>query len=282
MKKYFTVEEYFNIKENSHHRKKYIIIIEIVLVSIIAFSSFTLIKWGIDNFRTWLINRKIEKNINLSSTNTDGILINPPSNRNSSYYYYVSFPFIEADFKSLLATNNETVAFIRVKNTLVNYPVVQASDNKYYLKHSFDKSSNKAGWIFMDYRNNPDNLDDNTIIYGHRRVDGTMFGSLENSLSADWQEKKDNYVIFLSTPKESMLFQIFSIYTIKEENYYLTINFNNNEEKQKWIDTMKKRNTALIDTEVNVNDKFLTLSTCYGKSGKRLVIQAKLIKSKKI
>ena len=56
---------------------------------------------------------------------------------------------------------------------------------------------------------------------------------------------------------------------------------NENSEKQKWIDTMKQRNMVSINTEVNINDKFLTLSTCYNNSGKRLVVHAKLIKKQK-
>ena len=108
-----------------------------------------------------------------------------------------------------------------------------------------------------------------------------MFGSLRNTLTSYWQSNKDNYVIFLSTLKENMLFQIFAIYSIKSENYYITPNFANNEEKQKWIETMQKRNIAPIKTEVDVNDKFLTLSTCQNNRGGRIVIQAKLIKRQK-
>ena len=133
----------------------------------------------------------------------------------------------------------------------------------------------------MDYRNNINDLDDNTIIYGHRRLDGTMFGTLKNVLSSTWQNNIDNYIIYFSTLNENMIFQIFSIYTIKRENYYITTTFSNDNEKQKWIYTMKKRNISPINTEVNTNDKFLTLSTCYGNSTKRLVIHAKLIKKQK-
>ena len=168
-----------------------------------------------------------------------------------------------------------------MRNTNIKYPVVQTSDNNYYLKHSFDKTENKAGWVFMDYRSNIKKLEDNTIIYGHSRLDGTMFGTLKETLSHNWQSNKNNYVIFLSTTKENMIFQIFSIYTIKRENYYIITNFINSNEKQKWINTMKKRNIAPIDTEVNINDKILTLSTCQNNQDRRIVIHAKLIKKQK-
>ena len=71
--------------------------------------------------------------------------------------------------KKLLKENQETVSWITVNGTNINYPVVQHSDNEYYLNHSFDGSENSAGWIFLDYRNNIENTEKNTIIYGHSR-----------------------------------------------------------------------------------------------------------------
>lgn len=282
MKKYLSIEEYFKIqnKENNNNQKYQYL--KLFFLSLIILSFGVIFKWTYDNYKVKKINKEIDKNINKTVNNRAGILVNEPSNKNSNYYYYVTFPFYEVNFSSLLAKNNNTVGYIQVKNTIINYPVVQANDNKYYLKHSFDNKSNSAGWVFMDYRNQINELDDNTIIYGHHRKDGTLFGSLKNVLTTDWQNNRDNYIIYFSTLNENMLFQIFSIYTIKQESYYLITNFNNNIEKQKWIDTMKKRNITKIDTEVNINDKFLTLSTCKNRRGERIVVHAKLIKMQKI
>ncbi len=165
-----------------------------------------------------------------------------------------------------------------MKNTNINYPVVKTNNNTYYLTHAFDKSKNSAGWVFMDYRNNPENLNDNTVIYGHGRVDNTVFGSLKNALTKNWQSNKDNYAIWLVTKKENLLFQIFSIYTIKSESYYINTSFSSTGQKQEWLNEMKKRNVAPINTTVNTNDKILTLSTCKNNTGDRIVVQAKLIK----
>ncbi len=241
-----------------------------------------LVKWVYDNHSIKQINKEMENSINKNINNYDGVLVNAPSNKNSNYYYYVKFPFYEVEFNNLLSQNTETVGFIYVKNTLISYPVVQAKDNNYYLNHTFLKKSNSAGWVFMDYRNNINELDDNTIIYGHARLDGTMFGSLKNVLTSFWQDERDNYVMFFSTPKENMLFQIFSIYTIKQENYYITTNFSNALEKEKWLETIKQRNIAPVNTEVDINDKFLTLSTCKNRQGDRIVVHGKLIKRQKI
>ena len=273
MKKYITLEKYFksqSIIKKNNKLKIFIYIIVILLLLIIMFSLYTIFKWHIDNLKIKKINKEIKDNINIKT-----------NNKNSNYYYYINYPFYNIDFSNLLSKNKDTVAFIRVINTIINYPVVKTINNNYYLKHSFDKKENDAGWIYMDYRNNINDLDDNTIIYGHRRLDGTMFGTLKNVLSSTWQNNIDNYIIYFSTLNENMIFQIFSIYTIKRENYYITTTFSNDNEKQKWIYTMKKRNISPINTEVNTNDKFLTLSTCYGNSTKRLVIHAKLIKKQK-
>lgn len=279
-----SIEKYLET-QNVVKEKRYKKIIRYFFASIcfftLVFSLSIIYCWYKDNLKTKNINKKIEENISIYNSRDEGELVNPPDNKNSNYYNYINTSFYQVNFSVLSYLNSDTVAFLYLRNTNVKYPVVQSSDNNFYLKHSFDKTENNAGWIFMDYRNNINNLDDNIVIYGHSRLNGTMFGSLRNLLSINWQSNPDNYVIFLSTPKENMIFLIFSIYTIESENYYITTNFNNDNDKQKWINTMKERNIAPINTEVNVNDKFLTLSTCQNNQNGRIVIQAKLIKRQK-
>ena len=280
MKKYMTLEEFFKTSTTIKKRKKNIFdyIVAIGCFSIIIFSLYTILNWVKDNSKIKQLNTEIIQNTRIIDSNEKGELVNPPVDMNSNYYYYTKFSLMEVDFSRLGEINGDTVAFIRIDNTNVNYPVVQVDNNAYYLKHSFDKKSNKGGWIFLDFRNDINNLSDNTIIYGHSRLDGTMFGSLKNTLTDYWQSDKNNYVIYISTPKENMLFQIFSIYTIQKENYYIRTSFETKKAKQKWLDTMKKRNIAPIDTDVNVDDKILTLSTCQNNHDGRIVVQAKLIK----
>ncbi len=282
MKKYISIKKYFKLQEKKElQNRKFWYIFLILLLIIFIFSLYKVFNWSLDNLRLKKLNNEIEKNVNLNIIDdNESEFINPPSDKNSNYYYYVTFPLHHIDFSSLLNKNKETIGYISIKNTIVNYPVVQTNNNEYYLNHSFDNKRNTAGWIFMDYRNNINVLSDNTILYGHSRIDGTMFGSLRNTLLSSWQKDKDNYVIYFSTLKEDMIFLIFSIYTINSESYYMIPNFNDNSEKQKWIETVKKRNMTIINTEVNVKDKILTLSTCYNTKGGRIVIHAKLIKSK--
>ena len=164
-----------------------------------------------------------------------------------------------------------------MNGTNVNYPFVQASDNNYYLTHSFDKSWNKAGWVFLDYRNKIDNMDKNTIIYARRRHDNTMFGSLRNILTNGWLNNKDNFVIKVSTDKENTLWQVFSVYRISATSDYLQVDFFNEENLVNFSDMLINRSNYDFDTIVNADDKILTLSTCYDDYEK-IVVHAKLIK----
>ena len=279
-KKVMTREEYRKVKK----KKKLVLKTWVLKALIILFSLaliFSLLKiyfWTQDNKKIANITKEINEIVTPTPIEDEGELINPPEDKANDYWDYVKLPFYEVDFTALKEKNPDTVAFIHMQGNNINYPVVQTDNNDYYLKHAYDKSKNSAGWVFMDYRNNITTLTDNTVIYGHGRLDETVFGSLKNALTKTWQANKENYVIWLTTEKENLVFQIFSIYTIPSENYYIETDFSNSADKEKWLSTMKERNTTSFDTSVNTNDKILTLSTCQNNNGGRIVVQAKLIK----
>lgn len=178
------------------------------------------------------------------------------------------------DLKQLSNENQDTIAYIKVNNTNIKYPIVQTNNNEYYLNHSFDKTKNNAGWVFMDYKNNKNFEDENTILYAHNRKDKSMFGTLDNLLKIDMANKYP--LIYISTINQKMLYKIFSVYTIETEGYYIKTTFDSNE-KAEWLDVIKNRNQAQVSNDVNVNDKILTLSTCYNNDEMRLVVHAKRI-----
>ena len=184
---------------------------------------------------------------------------------------------INVDIGNLKVKNKDTVGWINVNNTNINYPFVQANDNYYYLNHSFDNSVNKAGWVFLDYRNDNNLSDKNNIIYAHSRLDKTMFGSLNDTLKYSWYSNKDNHIIKISTEKENTLWQIFSVYKIPVESYYITTNFLNDSAFEDFLDVIKKRSVFDFNTNLTKDDRILTLSTCYSDK-ERTVIHAKLIK----
>lgn len=202
----------------------------------------------------------------------------------TSYYYSYKKDLefkekiAEYDFDKLKEINTDIVGFIEVDNTNISYPVVKSSDNRYYLNHSYKKEKNNIGSIFLDYRNDLDNLSKNNIIYGHGRLDNTMFGSLNNLLDSSNLDSKESYYITLSTPKSIMTFKIFSVYTIPKEGYYIKTYFSSNKYFKEFLETIMKRSIYNFNTDVNTNDKILTLSTCKDNFGKRVVVHAKLLK----
>lgn len=185
---------------------------------------------------------------------------------------------LNIDFPKLNEINSHTKGWSIVENTNINYPFVQYTDNNYYLNHSFDKTNNKAGWVFLDYRNNINNLSKNTIIYAHSRLDKTMFGSLKDALKKEWLKNKENHIIKIITPDTTTLWQVFSLYHIPTTNDYIRVKFKSDDEFNDWIYVLTSRSVYDFDIQINSNDKILTLSTCY-KNNEKLVLHAKLIKT---
>jgi sortase B len=187
--------------------------------------------------------------------------------------------FKSVDFTQLIAQNSDTVGWIFVNNTNVDYAITQTTNNDYYLSHSFDKSLNESGWIFADFRDDMQNFAKNTIIYGHGRKEKTMFGSLTNALEESWYSNLDNQIIQISTPKQNTMWQIFSIYKIKAETYYITTDFDKTADFITFENQMINRSIYNFGVNLDANDKLLTLSTCYDNNGTRIVIHAKLLNS---
>lgn len=257
-----------------------IILFTILFISIIVliFCCYKIFNWNLDNNKTKDIINNLKDNVKEIPDNINTKNINPPKEEFDPYWDYIKLSLIDVNFNELLKKNPDTVGWIRVGGTNINYPVVQASNNEYYLNHSFDETWNDAGWVFMDYRNNSTNFDKNTIIYGHSRLDKSIFGSLRNITTNNWYKDTDNYIIKFSTPTENTLWQIFSVYTIEAESYYITTNFSSDEEYNTWLKTMYDRSVFDFHTSVNKDDKVLTLSSCYTSDGIRVVLHAKLIK----
>ena len=182
------------------------------------------------------------------------------------------------NFDELLKINSDIVGYIKVNNTNVSYPIVKGSDNTFYLNHSYDKKENEIGSIFLDYRNDLENLSRNNIIYGHGRLDNSMFGSLNNLLDSDWLSNEDNHYIEVTTPDKIMVFKIFSVYTIHKESYYIKTYFSDNKYFKEFLETVMKRSIYNFSTNVSTSDKILTLSTCKNNFGKRVVVHAKMLK----
>ena len=281
-----------NVKKKKKYKVKWNNVLTLLIIttclSTLLYSLTNMVTWYFDNKRTdkqideilkntEIIETPVEEEVgdnNDTEEETDEVEEN---NKNNAYWNYMNMNLIYVDFNELKSINNNVKGWVQLNGTNINYPFVQAKDNKYYLTHSFDKSYNKAGWVFLDYRNNINQSEKNTILYAHGRVDSTMFGTLRTIFSSNWYKNKDNHVIKMSTEKENTLWQVFSVYRIKTTSDYLKTQFKNDDEYLSFLNMLKERSQYKFDTKFDENTQIITLSTCYNKSDK-VVMHAKLIK----
>ena len=253
------------------------IILVIIIICIIDVCLVKIILWKQENKKTEKLINNISNEVEITTSTNEAETLNDNADSSDPYWDYINLPLTDVDFTNLLNINSETVGWINVKNTNVNYPIVKHSDNSFYLTHTFNQSKNSAGWVYMDYRNNTTTIDKNTIIYAHGRLDGSMFGSLRKVIKKNWLENEDNHIINFSTSSYNSMWQIFSVYKIKPTNDYLTISFNNDDIYNNFLTTLKNRSIHNFQTDISSKDNIITLSTCYDDNY-RLVIHAKLIK----
>ena len=204
-----------------------------------------------------------------------------PEENNNNNNTEISMPqekSINKEIASLKEMNEDTVGWLKVNDTNVDYPVVQANDNDYYLTNNFKKQHDTSGWIFMDYRADSVNLSQNTIIFGHNMYySGVMFGTLYKVKHKDWYSKEENQIIEFDNINRKMKWKIFSIYVVPNTNDYLIADFSSKERFQEFLDLITNRSIYNFNTPVANTDKILTLSTCSNNGTQRLVIHAVLL-----
>ena len=191
------------MKKKLSIKKLIFLIIFIISFIMLIISIINIIKWKKDNDLTSNIIQEIDNIVEVDTVkdNDNTEIIEQPEEikKDNPYWDYIKMDLINVDFKELKNINNDSIGWIKVNGTNINYPFVQTTDNSYYLTHAFNKKYSDAGWVFADYRNNMDVFDKNTILYAHARLDKTMFGSLKNILKNGWLNDTNNYVVKLST-----------------------------------------------------------------------------------
>lgn len=188
--------------------------------------------------------------------------------------------YLDVDMEELVAKNPDTVGWIRVNGTKIDYPVVQTQNNEYYLTRDFEGNFTHAGWIFGDYRNNFDKLTDNknTILYGHGRRDMSMFGSIEYCREDWWQQRDAYHIVRLTTKNEQSVWRVFAVFTTSVDFNYIQTTFANDAEFLGMVREMQDKSFCDFGVDVGADDRIITLSTCTDDAD-RLVLCAKLIKS---
>lgn len=182
---------------------------------------------------------------------------------------------IDIDFEGLKYINSDIVGWIYFENVNVNYPIVKGIDNGYYLNHTFKKEQNISGSIFMDYRNDSEFKDLNTIIYGHNMKNGSMFGSLRKLLKEEFY--RENSYFWIITQEGKYKYDIFSVYIDESTSESYNIKFKNIEEYSKHLNMIKDK--SIYDTGINLteNDLVVTLSTCTStEENNRFIVHGRL------
>lgn len=184
---------------------------------------------------------------------------------------------IRERFLPLLEINEDTVGWITVPNTPIDYPVVQTKDNDYYLDHNFQHFKSDAGSIFMDFRNAPELSDRHSIIYGHHMRDGSMFKGLLNYQDEDFFE--NNRTITIQTLAQETEWEVFSAYVTATDFYYIVTDFSSDQDYLDFLQLVQKK-SQIQPNDVNFTheDQLLTLSTCaYDFEDARFVVHARKI-----
>ena len=177
---------------------------------------------------------------------------------------------IEVDFSVLRAINNDAQGWLLSADGTINYPVVQGTDNEYYLHHLMDGTENDSGSLFMDFRNAAEMTDRNTFIYGHNMRNGSMFGQLEEMDAAELE---------LFTPTGRYLLRGFAGYVTPGNSDIYQISYADDEEFAQYLERIQLMSEFDAGVEVTAQDRIVTLSTCaYDYDDARYVLHCKIEK----
>lgn len=188
------------------------------------------------------------------------------------------------EFYKLYDTNKDIKGWLSIPKTVVNYPVVQSTDNDYYLHNNFNKIADYYGSLFLDYRDNINVQSQNLIIYGHNMKDGQMLTSIVNYQQTDFY--KTSSLITFNTIYGHYYWKVFAAFIANadpKDGYvfnYLVTNFPSSKNFNDFIKEVRAR--SLINTpsvDVVPGDTLLTLSTCYYSSNDaRFVVMARKVR----
>ena len=197
----------------------------------------------------------------------------PAGNTNSQQPVRLTVP----DFTYLTEINSEVVGWIQIPGTKINYPIVQGSDNEYYLTHTFSGTENSSGAIFLDCAISAGLEDKNPIIYGHNLKSGAMFSRLNRYARREFWDA--NPYLYITTPQGQRRYQIFSAYQTDAGADIYYFGFGSDDVFQEYLDRI--RSYSLYDAGISVTseDSIITLSTCANDTDQRFVVHAKRIQN---
>ena len=164
------------------------------------------------------------------------------------------------DFDALEKINPDVVGWLKMENTVIDYPVVHGKDNDYYLDHIFDGTHYTFGTIFIDFRNRPVFEDDITVIYGHAMLDGSMFKSLEQFESQSYADEHQEFSF--ETREHKYRLEPFAGKIVDAQIPFLELDFDSDEDYLKYLQGFIDTSTFKSNVKVTGNDKVVMMITC--------------------
>lgn len=181
----------------------------------------------------------------------------------------------EVNLEALRETNGDVTGWIAIPKTDVSYPVVQTENNTYYLNHTWQKTGSSVGAIFLEQYSNPKLSDFNTLIYGHKMRNGSMFGSL--SSYEDMNYWKEHPSVYIADDRGVYRYDIFAAYEVGVKEIVYRLDLEEQGLEQEFIRFSLEHSD--IDTGIvpDESDRIVTLSTCTGRGhSTRWIVQAVL------
>lgn len=188
---------------------------------------------------------------------------------------YTEFSPVSVDFEELSRLSGDIVGWLYMPESVINYPVVQGSDNDYYLHRFYDGTPNSGGTLFVDYVCASDFSGRNTIIYGHNMMNGSMFAALNQYKDQAFFD--EHPVMYLNTPAQNYKIEFFSGYVSDPEGLIYSSSFSSEEEFASFLDAIRAHSVFSSPVAVTSADRIVTLSTCANTSEDlRFVVCGKL------
>ncbi len=168
--------------------------------------------------------------------------------------------YLKVNHSKLKKKNSDYVGWIYIPGTNINYPVVKATDNDWYLIRSFEGSWSGSGSIFMDYENSRNWTDFHTIVYGHHMKNKTMFWALNQFRNSSFWDEHQTVEIYYEN--SVCIYRVFSFYKGIADDESYNMKFFSDQEKSDWIRQIQSMSMYKSKQDVMITDHILTLSTC--------------------
>jgi sortase B len=181
------------------------------------------------------------------------------------------------DYQALYNKNQDCIGWLRIDGTGIDYPIVQTSDNSFYLTHDFNKDYAICGTPFLDYRNDLSAGKEHLIIYGHQMKDGSMFKQLNGYKSKDFYEEHKEVTLYLQ--EEKYEYEVAAVYVTnvsQSSDYYNFLHENQRKDQMEYLQQMAAYQLYSTGISVSETDELLSLSTCeYSSTNGRLIVLAR-------